>query len=112
MFYSHQKKTTADAHKIICEIYGENVMAIRTCTNWFKCFKNGDFNISERGHKNCSGCRAIVEEDELLALLNEYSAQLIRGLALQLEVDQSTIVCHLNAMRNVQKSEKWVHINI
>jgi len=52
---------------------------------------------------------AIVEEDELSTLFNEYS-QLTHGLALQLEVDQSTIVCHLNAMRNVWKSEK-LHIS-
>jgi len=32
-------KNTIDAHKIIYETYDENVIAIRTCANWFKQFK-------------------------------------------------------------------------
>jgi len=36
LFYFHQKKNATDAHRIICETYGENVIAIRTCVNWFK----------------------------------------------------------------------------
>jgi len=31
LFY--QKKRTTNAHKIICETYGENVIAIKTCAN-------------------------------------------------------------------------------
>jgi len=27
------KKSAADAHRIICETYSKNVIAIRTCTN-------------------------------------------------------------------------------
>jgi len=61
LFYSHQK--SVDAHKIICETYGENVIAIRTCECWFKRFKNSDFNISG---KERSGHPAAVEEDELM----------------------------------------------
>jgi len=34
-----QKKSVVDAHRIICKTYGENVIAIRTCANWFKQFK-------------------------------------------------------------------------
>jgi len=35
---------------------------VKTCTNWFKWFKNGDFDISD---KEYSGRLAAVEEDEL-----------------------------------------------
>jgi len=38
------KKSAADAHKIIFEKYGESVIAIRTCANRFKQFKNDDFD--------------------------------------------------------------------
>jgi len=39
----HQKKSAADAHRIICDIdVDENVIAIRTCANWFKRCKNGN----------------------------------------------------------------------
>jgi len=39
---------TADEHGVICETYGENVIAIITCANWFKWFKKGDFDISDK----------------------------------------------------------------
>jgi len=28
------KKSAADAHKIICETYNENIITIRTCEKW------------------------------------------------------------------------------
>jgi len=45
LFY-FQKKSVADAHRIICETYSENVIAIRTCANWFI---NNDFDINDKG---------------------------------------------------------------
>jgi len=55
LFCFHQKKNTIDTHRIICKMYDENIIAIRTCANWFKRFKNGDFDISDE----------TVEENEL-----------------------------------------------
>jgi len=40
LFCFYQKKSTADAHRIIYDTYGENVIVIRICANWFKRFKN------------------------------------------------------------------------
>jgi len=40
-----QKKSAADAHRIICETYDENV---RTCANSFKRFENDDFDINDK----------------------------------------------------------------
>jgi len=54
----YQKKN-ADVHRIIYQMYGENVIFIRKCANWFK---NGDFNISDKEH---SGHPAAMEEGEL-----------------------------------------------
>jgi len=53
LFCFHQKKNTTGAHRIICETYGENVIAIRTCANWFKRFKNSNFVISDATLRNC-----------------------------------------------------------
>jgi len=33
LFCFHQKKNADDAHKIICETYDENVLAVKTCAN-------------------------------------------------------------------------------
>jgi len=62
LFRFHQKKSAADAHRIICETYDKNVIAIRTSANKFKQVKNSNFYISDKKRSDCS---AIVEEDEL-----------------------------------------------
>jgi len=58
-FCFYQKKSAADAHKNIYETYDENVIVIRRCANWFKRFKIGDFDISDKERS------AAVEKDEL-----------------------------------------------
>jgi len=55
------KKSAADAHKIICETYNENIITIRTCEKWLKRFKNSDFNSNNKERFE----RPAVEEDEL-----------------------------------------------
>jgi len=49
------KKSATEAHRIICKMYGENVIVIKICANWFKF---GDFDINDKR----SG-RFAVEED-------------------------------------------------
>jgi len=63
LFCFYQKKSASDTHRVICETYGENVIAIKTCANWFKQFKNGNFDISDS--KKRFGRHAAVEENEL-----------------------------------------------
>jgi len=31
--------------------YSENIIAIRTCANWFKRFKNDDINVNEHSER-------------------------------------------------------------
>jgi len=61
-FHKKKKKNATDAHRIICEIYSENVIAIRTCANWFWWIKTGDFDISDKEHFESP---AAMEENEL-----------------------------------------------
>jgi len=57
--FFHQKSATY-IHKIICETHDKNVIAIRMSANWFKRFKNCDFDIDDKNIRF-----AAVEEDEL-----------------------------------------------
>jgi len=45
LFCFHQKKSAADAHRIVRRMVKTT---IRTCVNWFKRFKNSDFDISDK----------------------------------------------------------------
>jgi len=58
--FFHQKKSTADAHGIICETYGENVIAIRTYANL-----NDLKTVISISDKERSERLAAVEQNEL-----------------------------------------------
>ena len=41
------KKTTAESHRILVEVYGEHALAERTCQKWFARFKSGEFDLED-----------------------------------------------------------------
>ena len=59
-FYSKKKATKAT--NSICFVYGDNARDVRTCKNWFACFKTGDFDLND---KNRSG-RPVETNDSIL----------------------------------------------
>jgi len=59
--FFRQKKSTADAHGIICETYGENVIAIRT--NYANL--NDLKTVISISDKERSERPAVVEQDKL-----------------------------------------------
>jgi len=63
MIDENQKKSAADAHRIIYDTYGENVIVIRICANWFKRFKNSWFRY--QWQRTFRTPDAAVEEDKL-----------------------------------------------
>ena len=44
----HFKKTAAETHRLLSETYGKATLSERTCLEWFKCFKSGDFDVEDR----------------------------------------------------------------
>ena len=41
------KKTAAESHRILVEVYGEHALAERKCQKWFARFKSGDFGLED-----------------------------------------------------------------
>ena len=41
------KKTAAESHRILVEVYGEHALAERKCQKWFARFKSGDFGLKD-----------------------------------------------------------------
>ena len=82
------KKTAAESHRILVEVYGEYALAERTCQKWFARFKSGDFDLEneerpERPKK--------FEDEELEALLDEDCCQTQEELAESFGVTQHPI---------------------
>ena len=47
LHYFNMKKTTAESHRILVEVYGEHALAERTCQKWFARFKSGEFDLED-----------------------------------------------------------------
>ena len=47
LHYFNMKKTAAESHRILVEVYGEHALAERTCQKWFARFNSGDFGLED-----------------------------------------------------------------
>ena len=66
LHYLTLKKSAAEAHGILFETYGQHALSEITCRDWFRCFKNNDFDFED---KERSGAPRKFEDKELEALL-------------------------------------------
>ena len=63
------KKSAAAAHRTLLEVYGDNAPTVKSCREWFRRFKNGDFSVEDKPR---SGQPKKFEDKELEALLDEF----------------------------------------
>jgi len=105
IFCFHLKKTAAESHRMLVEAYGDYAVGEATCRNWFRHFKNGDFNVIDKTPENRP---KKFEDAELQALLDEDATQTQKQLAEQLNVSRQAISDRLHAMGKIQKCGKWV----
>ena len=80
----HPKKSAAEAHTILVETYSDHALSETTCKDWFRHFKNNDFDAEG---KEFSSTLKKFEAEELEALLHKDSCQVQAELAESLGVD-------------------------
>ena len=80
--YFNMKKTAAESHRILLEVYGEHDLAERTCQKWFARFESGDFGLE---NEERPGQPKKFEDEELEALLDADCCQTQEELAESLE---------------------------
>ena len=51
IFFFHLKKTEAEAHRELQKVYGDAALSETTCCDWFRHFKNGDFDVDDRSRE-------------------------------------------------------------
>ena len=94
LHYFNVKKTAAESHRIMVEVYDEHALAERTCQKWFARFKSGDFGSED---EELPGQPKKFEDEELEALLGGDCCQTQEELADSLGVTQAAISKRLKA---------------
>ncbi|GFU36523.1 mariner Mos1 transposase [Trichonephila clavipes] len=62
IFCFNMKKSVAEAHRKLSNTYGEAAISERTYREWFKRFKNGDFEVEDQ---HGGGREKVFEDAEL-----------------------------------------------
>jgi histone-lysine N-methyltransferase SETMAR len=104
LYYFNINKNASEAHRLLAEAYPKYSM----CQNWFRRFKDGDFDVED---KDRPGQPKKFEDAELEQLLDEDSCQTQKELADTLGVTQQAISVRLIALRFIQKLGNWVHMS-
>ena len=78
----------------LVEIYSDHALLETTYRDWFRHFKNNDFNVEDKGN---SGAPKKFEDEELEALLHVDSCQVQAEHAESLGVDYTTVLKCLKA---------------
>ena len=102
LHYFIQKKSAAEAHRILFETYSDHALLEIMCRNWFRHFKNNDFDVED---KECSGTLKKFEDKELEALVHVDSCQVQAELTESLGVDHTTVLKCLKALGMIQKQD-------
>ena len=83
IFFFHSKITAAEAHRELQKVYGDAALSKTTCRDWFRRFKNNDFDVEDCPRERKPKTFA---DAELEALLDEDPCQMQEELASALGV--------------------------
>ena len=72
LHYFIQNKSAAEAHRILVDTYGDNVLLDTTCRDWFRRFENNDIELEDNER---SGSAKKFEDKEMKEILDENRSQ-------------------------------------
>jgi len=102
LYYSDFKKTATEAHRLLSEMYGDEIPLERTCRVWFERFRNADSDVRD---KQRPGQLKKFEDFKLQELLDENPAQTLLELSKALNVTPKAVSKRLHAMKKIHKKE-------
>jgi len=88
IFCFNWKKSAAEAHRMLVEVYDDTAPTDKSCREWFRGFKDGDFSVKDKPR---SGQPKKFEDKELEALFEEDQSQTQEKLAELLGVTQQAV---------------------
>lgn len=86
-------------------MYGEGVLTVRQCQNWFAKFRSGNFDVEAAP---CSGSPVEADKDAIKALVDANRRITTREIRLRLNLSNSTVYDHLKGLVLSSKLDVWV----
>ncbi|GFX67324.1 histone-lysine N-methyltransferase SETMAR [Trichonephila clavipes] len=80
-------KNAVQARKKLTDVYGEGVLTVRQCQNWFAKFRSGNFDVEDAP---CSGKPVEADKDAKKALVDANRRITTREIRLRLNLSNST----------------------
>ena len=98
--YWKQEFKATEAAKKICEVEGEEVVAVRTAQKWFKKFNDGHTDLRDEPR---SGRPMTVNTEAIRAAVEANPSTSTRRLSAALDIPQTSVVRHLNIIGKVNR---------
>ncbi|GFV49897.1 histone-lysine N-methyltransferase SETMAR [Trichonephila clavipes] len=94
LFYYRKGKNAVQARKKLTDGYGEGVLTVRQCQNWFAKFRSGNFDIEDAPR---SGRPVEADKDAIKALVHA-NRRITTEIGLRLNLSNSTVYDHLKGL--------------
>ncbi|GFX50619.1 histone-lysine N-methyltransferase SETMAR [Trichonephila clavipes] len=91
--------------KKLTNVYGEGVLTIRQCQNWFAKFRSGNFDVEDAPR---SGRPFEADKDAIKALVDANRRITTREIGLRLNLSNSTVYDDLKGLELSSKLDVWV----
>ncbi|GFX80486.1 mariner Mos1 transposase [Trichonephila clavipes] len=88
-------KNAVQARKKLTHVYGEGVLTLRQCQNWFAKFRSGNFDVEDAPH---SGRPVEADKDAIKAIFDANRRITTRKIELRLNLSNSTVYDNLKGL--------------
>ncbi|CAK1597914.1 unnamed protein product [Parnassius mnemosyne] len=88
-------KNAVQARKKLTDVYGEGVLTVRQCQNWFAKFRSGNFDVEDAPR---SGRPVEADKDAIKALVDVNRRITTPEFRLRLNLSNSTVYDHLKGL--------------
>lgn len=100
LFYFKKGLNATQAHKEICDVYGNEALKKRQCQNWYAKFRRGNFSLNDEPR---SGRPLDLYDDQIREIMELDRHITTRQLAEKLNVSHACIEKRIKQMEYVKK---------
>ncbi|GFX45088.1 histone-lysine N-methyltransferase SETMAR [Trichonephila clavipes] len=106
ILYEFQKGSNASvACKILCAVFGKDIVNVLTCQRWFSKFRSGELSLQENGR---SGRPSKIDRDVLRFMLENNPHLTSQEIAEEFGIHHTTVEDHIKSLGFVLKRSVWV----